>query len=249
MNLDFDISRHDALVVAFGFLAFVLLVAGAGRLARVLPVHHERRSALRRLLPVLGVLIGVGYVFWAAGYLLRDNAVFLYVAVLTLLVGFIGLAWPVLRDVIGSVFWKAGRSCREGDVIRAGGHEGRIVRLGLRVLTLETPGGDKILIPYSALLGDPVSLRATHERDSVRVFQLALGPGQTPDTVTRRAYEAALLSHGASLVEPPRIREIRPGELEVTVFTLWSEQGAFVERAVRAAVEDLGVDPLVSVDR
>lgn len=236
MNLDFDVTGHDALIVISGFLALLLLVAGLGRLARVLPVHHEQRSALRRLLPVLGVLIGVGYVFWAATYLLRDNAVFLYVAILVLVVGFIGLAWPALRDVIGSVFWKAGRACREGDVIRAAGHEGRILRLGLRVLTLETPGGDKVLLPYSALLSDPVSLRATHERDSVRVFRLALGPDQRPDVVTRRAYEAALLGHGASLVEPPRIREVDSGELEVTVFTLWSEQGAFIERVVREAV-------------
>src|SRR5690606_31511627 len=68
-----------------------------------------------------------------------------------LLFGLVGVSWFAIRDFINGMFIKAGELCEVGDRLTADEHTGVVKRLGARVLTLETDGGDEVVIPYGQL--------------------------------------------------------------------------------------------------
>lgn len=125
-----------------------------------------------------------------------------------------GLPW--LRNVFLGVVFAVEHRYRLGDDLRVGDLEGRFVAAGLRALTLRTPSGVDISVPYERLLGDAVIRLNVHDpgrvgasdaiaHDSPWELVFDVPPGIAPTRAVELARQAAALSRFASPRRPPEV--------------------------------------------
>ncbi len=235
---DITASGWDLLLV----LVLSVVLYGVLRAARfaidVVPLSAERRETLRRGFPVFAALSVLLYLLFAAGLFFERYPQHFPIAVAVILGVSIAASWFGVRDLVGGVFLKAGRVCRIGDYVRIGDVQGRVERMGHRVLVIETARGEEAIIPYhrvakEALLRTPVS-----ERGTLHVFELTLEGLRSVAETKRRIREAALRCHWAAIARDPEIVVLDADRYEVTVFALDPDRVREVESAVRAALTD-----------
>ncbi|NRA36467.1 MAG: mechanosensitive ion channel [Polyangiaceae bacterium] len=226
-----------ALVFWFsGGVVLVVLLAGLGRLARFLPIGRVRRELVVRAAPLAGGAVTLGYVLLATGFALQDHPIAAAFGFGLVLIAGVGASWFAIRDFVAGAFLRAERVCQPGDVVQIGDIQGRVVRMGLRVMAVETMKGDEAVIPYGLVARESLLRTAVSEGVALHVFQLAVPngmPGAQAKTVIRHA---ALRSHFASAVREPVLRARAEGGFEVTVFALDADRAADVEASVRDAI-------------
>lgn len=233
---DINASGWDLLVVVV--LAFA--VYGVLRAARfavdVVPLSRLRREALRRAFPLLTAVVGVLYLLFAAGLVFERYPQHFPIAVAVILGVSIAASWFAVRDLVSGIFLKAGRVCRVGDYVRVGDVQGRVERMGHRVLVVETAKGEEAIVPYSRVAREAVLRTPVSERGTLHVFELNL-PGHPPVAETKqRIRESALRCHWSAIAREPEIAVLDADRFEVTVFALDADRVRDVEDAVRRAV-------------
>lgn len=233
MNEELQTSGLElALLLVAGLILFAAL-QGLRYLLDFVPMSRARRDTLSRATPVVGAVVGLLYVLFAARTVLRNYPDYVPLVMTLIVAGSIVVSWFALRDFIAGVVLKAGRVCKVGDHVQVNGVQGRIAQMGARVLTIETSDGDEAIIPYSSVARS--SLLRTPVLDSValHVFKLTLPEGLSVIEAKSRIRQAALQSHWSSLVREPKITKTAEDAFEVTVFSLDADHGPHVERAVR----------------
>lgn len=237
---DINASGWDLLVV-LGLAAAVYGLLRAARFAvDVAPMSRPRREALRRAFPLVTAAVGVLYLLFAAGLFFERYPQHFPIAVAVILGVSIAASWFAVRDLVSGIFLKAGRVCRVGDYVRVGDVQGRVERMGHRVLVVETARGEEAIIPYSRVARDSVLRTPVSERGTLHVFELNL-PGHPPVAETkRRIRESALRCHWSAIAREPEIAVVDADRFEVTVFALDADRVREVEEAVRRAVGATG---------
>jgi small-conductance mechanosensitive channel len=187
------------------------------------------------VLPVLATVIWVAYLLFAARMLFKDSPGQIPFVVAAILGGVAIASWSAIRDALSGVFVKAGRVCRVGDHVSVEGVKGRIVRMGLRAMTVETNEGDEAIIPYgqvsrSAMLRTPVI-----DAGALHVFRISTPRELSSPEAKKRLREAILRCHWSSLVREPQVVPGGEDVFEVTVFALDPDRGPDIEAEVRRA--------------
>lgn len=141
-----------------------------------------------------------------------------------------------MRDLLAGVALKAGRVCQVGDRVRIEGIEGRVARMGYRVLVLETTRGDEVVLPYGRVAREAVVRTRTADGVASHEFTLQLPPQLSTAEARERIRRAALLCHWAAVAREPEVAQTGDAELAVTVFSLDPEHATEIERAVRATL-------------
>ncbi len=215
-----------------GGLVLVGVLLALSRLTTLVPMRRDRREGVERAVPVVGLLLVLPYLLFALRALLHDTG---QVQALTFL-AFVALgllsAWFVVRDLVAGVVLKAGRICSLGDRLVVGELEGRVARMGVRTLTLETSQGEEALVPYSALSRSTVVRTPAVEGVAPHVFRVRTPPDVSVADARRAVLEAALCAHWASVVRKPQIKPLGKQIYEVTVFALNGDYAMDVESAV-----------------
>lgn len=224
------------LMLLVGLVLLVGILRVLGVALDYVPVGTDRREALARARPLAGTAIVLLYVLFAAGVVFKEHPAQLPLALAFVVVGFVVASWTVVRDVVSGVFLKAGRVCRVGDHVRVGGVEGRVERMGLSVLVIETRDGDEAVLPYSSVARQ--SLLRTPVIDSVapHVFRVERPAGLSIVELRSLVRQHALNCHWASIAREPDVETTEDGTLEVTVFSLDADHSPDVESAVRRAL-------------
>ena len=119
-------------LLVVGFAALVAMLMGIGKLSSLIALTHQRRQWLERARPVIGVALGLPYVLFALRIALRDNGQLQLAGWFAVGFALSIAAWFSIRDFIAGIVLKAGRVCSEGDLVRLGGYEGRVLDMGLR---------------------------------------------------------------------------------------------------------------------
>ena len=203
----------------------------------VLPMSVGRRAAAQRAAPVLGVVLVLFYVLLCVRTLFRDQPAYLPIALSLAFAGFVAASWPAARDLLAGVALKAGRVCRVGDRVRIENLEGKVVRMGMRVLVLETTRGDEVLLPYGRIAREAVVRTRSEGGVASHEFSLKLPPGLGAAEARTRIKRAALLCHWAAVGRDPEvIPSAEADALDVTVFALDPEHAHEIENAVRGAL-------------
>lgn len=233
---DVEASSFDlVLVVLLG-----LSVWGGLWLARfaldVAPMRARRREQLRRAVPLASGAVIVLALLLGAGVLFSRYPAHMPYAVAAIVGGLTLASWFAIRDAVTGVFVKVGRVCRVGDEVRIGEVEGRVARMGVRVLVVETARGEHAIVPYSRLARESVLRTALAERGTVHVFELALDDAPPVAEAKRRIREGALTCHWAAVAREPRVEAKDERRYEVTVFALDADRARDVEAHVRRAV-------------
>lgn len=233
---DINASGWDLVVVLFLAALLWALLRAARFGLDVAPLAAERREQLRRAFPLVSAIAGLLYLLFAAGLFFERYPQHFPIAVAVILGVSIAASWFAVRDLVSGIFLKAGRVCRAGDYVRVGEVQGRVQRMGHRVLVVETARGEEAIIPYSRVAREAVLRTPVGERGTLHVFELNL-PGQPPVAETKRKIrESALRCHWSAIAREPEIAVLDADRFEVTVFALHPDRVREVEDAVRRAV-------------
>jgi small-conductance mechanosensitive channel len=222
----------DLVILAlFGALLAALLWAAHWGVS-LLPTSKERRSQISRATPVIATVVALGYVLLAARTLFRSHPAYSPLVLALVVAGFVGAAWPSMRDFLAGVALRSSRVCQTGDYVRIGDVTGRITSMGYRVLSIETTGGDEAIIPYASIARDAVIRTRSLGGVCPHRFRIKAPPKLAFADARERIAEAAMLCHWSAFVREP---EITPDadELDITVFALDSAHGPEIEALVR----------------
>ena len=139
--------------LVLGAVAMIAVLKVVGRLLGYLWLPEAARAAVERGGPLIGVVAVLSYVSFGFLVIFEREQDFAWVILgVTLL--FIAFAWSPMYDLICGVAFKASRVCRVGDHICVGEVEGRVVRVGARVLVVRTRSGDEAVLYYGRIVRD-----------------------------------------------------------------------------------------------
>ena len=223
-------------VALLGGAVMIALLRLAESGIKLLPISRAHHDKLQRFAPPLGIVIIVGYVLFVARLLIGGSREFDIVVLPLVLAGLVAAAWNPLKDVVNGVVLKAGDVCSVGDTICVGNVRGRVVGMGYRVVTLETPAGEEVVIPYTNMAAESVSRVPVLRGAQAHVFELVVEGETDSAEVMAKIQRSALLCHWSSVVRSPEVRALPEGAFQVTVFPLVSERAAEIEQRVRRAV-------------
>jgi len=69
----------------------------------------------------------------------------------------------IIQNFVSGIIVQGDKPFRRGDRIKIRGHEGRVVKIGIRTTIIEADNGDRIFIPNSLFITNPL-LRVKRER-------------------------------------------------------------------------------------
>jgi hypothetical protein len=209
-----------------------LVVMRSARLAiQVAPLLPSRRRSLVQAWPLVGLVVGGGYMMWAVQQLVSAEPFLRPVAVLSVVFALFWLMRGTLADAVAGALLRAGGSIGVGDRVRLDEVEGRVRALGFRVLAIETRGGDEVLVPYSKVSAATMVRTAATDGAHRHTFRVSDGDAE-------QIRQRALLCHWSSAARLPQVTACDDGSLEVTVFALAAEHGATIERFVRRGLSE-----------
>lgn len=225
-------------------IAVVLLLA-AGPLLRlalaILPVRAKTRTHALRLLPVGSTLAWSAALIWAGTQLIENGSTPVLIPI-AVVAGVLLLAgWFALRDIIAGAILRAEDAYNVGEWLRIDGVDGRIVKLGIRCVELETEDGKRLRMPYTRVAKGTVSRAQAHNTLIAHSFEISVTWSCSVGAAKTRLERAAMLSMWASPTQLPRV-ELRHHDaesttFEMTVYALHPDYDAEIERFVRKSAE------------
>ncbi len=230
VGVDLIIVLGSALAIALGFRV-------ANEVLTALPTTRAR-AAYERVRPVLAVALVVVWAVFALRWLLRDDASASRYAVVLVGGVFIVAMWRVIRDVVEGAFLRVANTMMVGDQVQIGDVRGRVQRVGVRAITIETTEGKLAILPNSQVAQSAVLRSPSADLTSFHVFRVPLPANAAVPAAKQRVREAALLSHWASVSQPPQCVATADGELEITVFALDADRASEIERSVRMVLSE-----------
>lgn len=151
------------------------------------PLLRRQLFWLRISYLLMGVelLVWTGWLFWVVRQLVLNPAVYAYftVGIAFLLMGLV--TWFLLRDVVAGIIFKLQHNLKLNQSVRVGGSDaptnrsGRLLRLGITALVLES-AGERVKIPYTQLINEAVA--RSEVSDVVEPFDFTL---QVPTTQSK----------------------------------------------------------------
>ena len=236
MTDSFSSLGFDLVVVLIGGAVLLAVLRAVSWALGIVPMNKERRAFLERASPIVGALVTLAYLLFAARSLFRAQPSALPFVLALVVAGFSAAAWPSIRDFLAGVALKAGRVCHVGDHVRIGEVEGQIVNMGYRVLVLESTTGDQAILPFSQVAKEAVVRTRSLGGVTPHKFQLGHLPDGSFAEAQSRIVEAALLCHWSAFARQPEVAPVPDGGADVTVFSLDPAHGPDIENAVRNAL-------------
>ena len=234
--MNFLQCAYDFGWLVLGAVAMIAMLKVVGRLLGYLWLPEAARAALERGGPLVGVVAVLSYV--AFGFLVifeREEEFAWIILGVTLL--FVAFAWSPMYDLICGVAFKASRVCRIGDHIRVGEVEGRVVRVGARVLVVRTRSGDEAVLYYGKIVRDAFRRTQSLVGAHVHSFVVDAPPPDELAEFRRHVTAATLRCHWSAILHKPRFEPTSDGRLEISVYALHRDYAPLVEAAVRKALE------------
>ena len=235
MRSPFEISTFWTLAVILVGLVLVGVMRGLRRLVEQLPLSQARRDALRRYLPLGEIIVGLLYVLVSVPVILDNDPTTTPIVTAGILLGGVAVLWFAIRDFVHGVLLKASDVCRVGDQIQFGDVRGRLTRLDYRVMAIETPDGDEILVPYGQVSRQSIVRTPTSDGEHRHGFAVYVSDQRSPAVTRDRLFEAAWTHHWSSIGRPPTVEPRDDGGYDVTIFALDALQTQDIEAAVREA--------------
>jgi small-conductance mechanosensitive channel len=236
-------SVIDLTFLTLGAVALVTALRLIAFLFRVLPAPARVRESLRRFAPILGLTVLVAYVASGVAWLLARQNQFATV-LLCLVAVLVVFAWAPLYDLICGVAFRFGQWCHEGDMVKVGDIEGRVVSIGMRSIVIQTRQGDEAVVPYSRVTRHTLRRTQSVSGAHVHAFVIEAPAGASFSALKQDVIRAAMRCHWASVVHPSKVERREGDTIEVSIYALDADHSLEVEAAVRAAIHERNADAL-----
>ncbi len=225
-----------------GLASFIGLVIAV---ALVLVVLHAapaffrsaaRRRMIRQWLPALDAIVILGAVFTMIASAGADrNTLLIATAVTAALI----LWWLrfALDDFVSGIVLQAELTIEPDSWLRIGGTEGRVRRIGLRSIVLETEQGDRVIVPFGMAARSAVVTSSAPDQTRAHTFSVTAPASTGADRAAAALRAAAFNSLWSSIRRDPEI-ELRAEtaeslQFDVTVHALADDRALDIEREVR----------------
>ena len=203
-------ARGPAPVAGLGAEAAIAIEQVVGLHLAVVLLFHVMLRRLRTPRIIVDLLIGVGYAAILLGLLTRVGVnltgIIATSAVVTAVIGF-GLQ-DLLGNLAGGLALQIEQTISEGDWIRTDQYFGQVRSVRVRHTAIETPDGDTVLAPNSAITRSPVtvigrtSAGGPLKHRKLVTFQLPYD-GHTPSAVVEAIDRALAASPMDGIAEDP----------------------------------------------
>lgn len=205
----------------------------------------------------------VGYVVVLGGFVYALSALDVKLGPLLGAIGIGGIALAfalqdTVENLIAGVLLQTRRPFRRGQLIATGQHEGIVEDVNLRVVQLRTPDGQRVYIPNSSVLKNPI---VNYSARGARRTSLTVGLPFDVDLEKTKALVIEAVAAADGVRERPHpeawVEEFGASAVSLTVqfwhaphaIAVWRVRDA-VAVAVKQALDDAGIDmpyPVVDV--
>ena len=145
-----ELAFLRALVLGlFLFLGFKLLYRGLQLFSHL----RSYRTLLYRILPVIEASLWLFYAVWAVGAIFKEGLYYNTALMMVLVIAVSLVSWFAIRDWIAGIVLRVQDAYESGQEISVRDIQGTIRRVGYLALEIETPGGERVKIPYSQISG------------------------------------------------------------------------------------------------
>jgi hypothetical protein len=224
-------------VVVFGGVAALVAIMRLGRaLIDALPLSRARQVLVARMRPLAAATLIAIYALLATRWVLESGDRREWFAFALVLGVAASASWTVLRNALEGVYLRVGRTFAVGDRVEIAGVQGRVHRMGIRALVLETIDGQLAIIPYRTVASGTIRREPFRQQSAFHVFRVAIPEHRSIPELKRAVHEAALLCHWSSTRRVPQVTATDDGQLEITVFPVDANHVTEIERSVRSAV-------------
>jgi small-conductance mechanosensitive channel len=131
--------------------------------ARIIRVTIKRFIARTRTDDFLGDLIGrlLGYLIVAFGLVYALESLGIAITPILGALGIVGIALAfalqdILENFVAGIILQMRRPFTSGDEIVSGSHEGSILEIDARAVTLRTPDGETVILPSAEVIKNPI---------------------------------------------------------------------------------------------
>lgn len=185
------------------YLTAVIILVSAVILGRVIRMVTKRLLVRAKTDDFLGDLIGriFGYVVVAIGLVYALESLGVAVTPVLGALGIVGFAvafalQDILENFVAGIILQLGRPFTAGDEIIAADHEGTVLEIDARTVTIRTPDGETVRLPSSEVIKNPLvnhtqlgrrrttlDVGVAYDSDLDRAAQVALDAATTVDGV------------------------------------------------------------------
>ena len=230
-----QLSGFGLLTMFLSALALLAVLASLRYLWSVLPVAKSTREKLQRAQPIFELGIGVLYLLLFP-FVFSEQPEYASFLLGLLVLAVVGVSWFALRDFVHGLVLKTGDVIRENDQVEFDRNRGRVRQMGYRVLTIETPSGKELVVPYSQISKQTLTRTRQHASLHRHRFRIEMPVEATWTEVANTVRARAMEHHWSSFSREPEIQEAQDGRMEVGVFTLDPQHGDEIESVVRRAI-------------
>ena len=207
MNLDFTFSNTG--IFEFIVLAALLFLAQliATKLINIVPLQNRTRKIVKRLVPIIEIVIWAAFFIWAANALFRANMVYTGLLLLMIVVFVLIFARVLATDLIAGIILKTEDSFKIGDSMQFGENKGKITRADYRFLEIETDMGAIVRIPYSKIAdGSIVQLNSVEITKISHTIKISTDKKSSLSVTTELLRAISLNSPYVAVTKDPNIQ-------------------------------------------
>lgn len=181
-------------------VAFVILIAAASAISRLIAYHLLARSRME-----LGVRVAFGsmvkYLLLVVGFIVIFQTAGIHLSSLTILLGALGVGigfglQNITNNFVSGLIILFERPVKVGDRIEVASVAGDVVDISMRATTIVTNDNISIIVPNSQFISETV-INWSHTDRSVRFnFPVGVSYREDPETVRKLLLEIALANSG-----------------------------------------------------
>ncbi len=173
---------------------------------------------------LLEAAVWIGFIIWSINLLLSTQVINNPVILFILAVLFLLLVWFAGRDSFSGIILRLGSSLNVNQNIQTAFGSGRIKKLGLRTITIESGRGELFYIPYSRLASEKISYSRDENRCKSFEGEIKFREINSPEQIQHYITGMVLNSPYTSVKREPVISYLGVQEqlhiFRIVVFTL-----------------------------
>lgn len=235
--------------MAFKLLLVALLFLSVFFIFRVLTLTLgyivHKNSSLKNVLkakPVAEFCIWLLTFLFAINFLFGDRFYYIYFVVLFLVIVVLLFSWFWAKDWIAGVIFRTLHNFQKGEYIQLSHYEGHVQSMGSTHISIDTPEGKTLKIPYAILMNKPVSEHFEVAGTGNASFLLEVPNTRNEQEILEHIQEVTQQSpwHLQSKIPIVKIVERKTDKLivEVVVHTRNKEHAIRLENALKDEFQD-----------
>lgn len=207
MKYEFEILSYLIVLAKTSLVGIIiyLLLKYVGKLLRYFSKGKNLRRVAIKVYSATEASIWILFLLWSLNlfYNVDKNLNPVFIAISSLLI--IVFVWITGRDVLAGIIFTIENSLEEGQNIYSPFAEGKIKKIGVRALRVESESGQLLIIPYTKLISERISIVTKENRFKNYDSEISIYSEESPSKIRETILRRIMLSHFTSVLSEPKI--------------------------------------------